>query len=218
MFSVIIRARRGMHCILACISAYIRRESIYFLFWHECIFFHFWFVSFDPEDAVSIETAQNLIAEKENALKQDLAFIKTNFAFLTTAIEKLQTSGLELNTNMEIYENIRLKLAAMRSRHYLLKFNKIIKRNTNFDRTKIIRDSLYGNTGIASNENSADARFVRKYSPAELAMFKFPPMSSADVERTFSVYKTILTNQRRSFHFNNLKHSMIICCNSHNLQ
>jgi len=42
---------------------------------------------------------------------------------------------------------------------------------------------------------------------------KFAPMTSCDVERSFSVYKTTLTDNRRRFLFENIKHHVIVQCN-----
>ncbi|XP_025195751.1 uncharacterized protein LOC112594943 [Melanaphis sacchari] len=39
------------------------------------------------------------------------------------------------------------------------------------------------------------------------------PITSVDVERTFSVYKSLLTCNRQSFKFKNIKKSLIVQCN-----
>jgi hypothetical protein len=42
------------------------------------------------------------------------------------------------------------------------------------------------------------------FSTYDLVYFKFAPITSVDIERSFSMYKTLLSNNRRSFHFENL--------------
>ena len=43
--------------------------------------------------------------------------------------------------------------------------------------------------------------------------FKYAPISSVDVERSFSVYKNMLADNRRSFVFENLSKSLVVNCN-----
>lgn len=46
---------------------------------------------------------------------------------------------------------------------------------------------------------------VKNLSPAQLDAFKYAPTTSCDVVRSFSTHKHILSDQRRSFLFDNLK-------------
>ncbi|KAF0765111.1 DUF659 domain-containing protein [Aphis craccivora] len=39
------------------------------------------------------------------------------------------------------------------------------------------------------------------------------PITSVDVERSFSKYKNLLSNNRRSFTFDNIKYALIVQCN-----
>jgi len=48
----------------------------------------------------------------------------------------------------------------------------------------------------------------------DLTYFKYSPITSVIVERSFSAYKTLLTNNRRSFKFENIKKHLIIQCNA----
>ena len=50
--------------------------------------------------------------------------------------------------------------------------------------------------------------------PAMIAAMKFAPMTSADVERSFSTYKHVLTEKRTSFTPEHLKKYMICNLNS----
>lgn len=51
-------------------------------------------------------------------------------------------------------------------------------------------------------------------SPVEIASFTFAPVVSTDVERSFSVCKSVLRDNRRSFLFENLKFHLIVQCNT----
>jgi len=48
----------------------------------------------------------------------------------------------------------------------------------------------------------------------DMAYMKFAPMTYCDVERRFSVYKTTLTDNRKRFLFENIKHHVIFQCNN----
>lgn len=47
-----------------------------------------------------------------------------------------------------------------------------------------------------------------------LVFFKYAPLTSVNVERSFSAYKTLLADNRHSFLFENLKKYLIVQCNS----
>lgn len=50
-------------------------------------------------------------------------------------------------------------------------------------------------------------------SSEELIYFKHAPISSVDMEQSFSLYKNMLADNRRSFKFENLSKSLIANCN-----
>jgi hypothetical protein len=49
-------------------------------------------------------------------------------------------------------------------------------------------------------------------SDEDLSSFKYAPVVSCDVERSFSKYKSMLRDNRRSFQFENLKSIFITSC------
>jgi len=48
----------------------------------------------------------------------------------------------------------------------------------------------------------------------DLKFYKYAPMTSTDVERSFSRYKNLLSNNRRAFHVENLKKILVVQCNN----
>ena len=50
--------------------------------------------------------------------------------------------------------------------------------------------------------------------PDEIAHFKYTPITTADVARSFSVYKTLLADNRQSFTFENLRQTFVTRCNA----
>lgn len=47
----------------------------------------------------------------------------------------------------------------------------------------------------------------------DLLFFKYAPITSVDVERSFSAYKCILADNRRAFQFENVRKHLIVQCN-----
>lgn len=47
----------------------------------------------------------------------------------------------------------------------------------------------------------------------DLTFYKYAPVTSTNVERSFSRYKTILADNRRSFDVENIYNKIIVQCN-----
>lgn len=164
-------------------------------------------MEFDKGDAVAIENAQTLFAD--NSLEFDLAFIKANYGNLPKYITTLETSGLLLADAVGINEKLRNEIGIDKSKigkTIYQKFENVIEKNKGYKAMKNISNILERNTSIRddiSEELTAD----------DMAYMKFAPVTSCDVERSFSVYKTTLTDNRRRFLFENIKHHVIVQCN-----
>lgn len=82
----------------------------------------------------------------------------------------------------------------------------VISKNPGYEQICKIGDILNGNTTINLHELPLTAN--------QLASFKYAPVTSCDVERSFSRYKSIFRDNRRSFKFENLCHVTVVNCNS----
>ena len=159
----------------------------------------------DAKDAKCIGKAQNSIQLPN--LKNELAFIKCHFAIISLTITKLEKKGRSLTDAIEKFEAIRPRLEAITKKpEFLRKFNYVVDKNTGLATLKIIADILQ-----TSQSNETD--LVEKLTPAEIEAFKYAPITSSDVERTFSSYKRVLEDCRRSFLFENLRKHIVIHCN-----
>ncbi|KAF0713554.1 Uncharacterized protein FWK35_00031147 [Aphis craccivora] len=47
-----------------------------------------------------------------------------------------------------------------------------------------------------------------------MTYFKYAPITSVDVERSFSLYKNLLTDRCRHLLFDNIRHILIVQCNN----
>lgn len=159
---------------------------------------------FDSNDAISIDQAKILFAS--TTIKANLAYIKLNFSSLIAAITKLESQGLELKENISIVINVKNTLAGLNRKEFFQKFESVFKRNKGFQDILEIHDVL-------NNGQLPKSQYVNDLTPAEITFFKFCPVTSADVERSFSKYTNLLTSKRTSFTFDNLKNHFIIYCN-----
>ena len=99
--------------------------------------------SFDSDDAESIAASQKLFANMH--VKSDLAFIKSHFASIVTAIVKLETKGLTINESIEIVELIRAELGSLNRKEFGLKLEKVFLRNPGYKQIVEIRNLIYQN-------------------------------------------------------------------------
>lgn len=160
----------------------------------------------DPEEAESIVKAQSAISKPN--IKKDLAFVKSNFACLSAAIVKIQARGTPLDKAIETFDLLRSELLRLSKRkEFVTKFNDVSKKNTGLAILRKISQVLNGETLNISEE------YINNLTPSELSAFKNAPVVSCDVERTFSDYKRVLENCRRSFVFENLRMHVTIHCN-----
>lgn len=160
--------------------------------------------TFDESDAESIRLSKEMFQSAR--IKTDLAFIKANFASIVTGITKLQTQGMFLADGLLQVESIHKSLNELNRKEFAQKMDAVLSRNKGYKSIVEIRNIL---------KDGADPKddYARKLTAKELTMFMYCPVTSVDVERSFSVYSSFLTPNRRTFLFENLKQHMIIHCN-----
>lgn len=162
----------------------------------------------NPDDACSIVEGQQVI--RQASLKNDLTFVKRYFARIPAAITKLETKGLPLSEAIEIFHSVKTDLKAIpRRTEFLQKFVSIESKNTGLQILKDIANILDG-----CDRNDDIDPFIEIFNPSQLALFAYAPITSYDVERSFSAYKHVLNDLRRSFDFENLSKYVAIYCNN----
>lgn len=164
--------------------------------------------SFDAESAASIKRAQTLA--KSPQVKAELAKIKAHFSEIPATLEKLQKPGVPIAWAIEQFQKIRTSLESMRDKKYMKKFDDVAKKNVGLD---VMRKILAVIDSDQAEQEDVSDEFIESLSPSELAAFKCAPATSSDVERSFSSYKNILSEKRRSLTFENLKKHVIAFCN-----
>lgn len=158
----------------------------------------------DPEDASSIRNAQQILANPKVA--SDLVFLKANVAFLPPLLTKLETKGLALHKSLAIMEAAKEALQTIpgdRGSSYLAKYEAVMARNPDFEKIKAISDVLQGKDG---------SQLPQGVTVSGASSFKFCPGASVDVERSFSVYKSVLTDNRHRLTEENINRIMVTHC------
>ena len=87
------------------------------------------------------------------------------------------------------------------------KFKEVLKRNYGFSIIYKIRGIFGGNGATLGEEDTA-------LESSDVTFFKYAPLTSCDVKKSFSMYKEILSDNRRSFSFENFKMLIVIHCNA----
>lgn len=161
--------------------------------------------SFPGKSAVSVRDAQSAFSDSE--VQCQLAYIQSNFGFIADSILKLETRGMPLKKSLDIVEDVKSKLSAVEGTvgiEVMKKFESVMERNPGFSTMTAVCKILSG-----EEENPPD-----DISPEKFNLLKFAPATSCDVERSFSVYKNILSDRRHSMTMENLEMYLIVHCNS----
>lgn len=89
-----------------------------------------------------------------------------------------------------------------------LKLKNILEKNSSLSKLKHISNILDG------EENTNIGELLGELTCNGIVYFKYAPIVSVDVERSFSTYKTLLAVNRRKFKFENVAKHLIIQCNT----
>lgn len=163
--------------------------------------------SLDPSDAASIDTAQGILSDRE--LEGNLIFLSAHFSGLPKAITSLETGVSPLSVSLTVFEEIRCNLVSVPStvgQKVKEKVTNVISKNPGYQKLCDIRDILEGKSSNIPQDLSLCVQ--------QLASFRYAPITSCDVERSFSRYKSILRDNRRSFTIENFRQVLVVNCNS----
>jgi len=160
---------------------------------------------FDSDEAVCISVVHELL--KNEHLKSSILYISHNLSFLSDKITQLENPKLFVVDCFNIIEECNQKLRILENKVFHEKFKNAINKNPDINNLREIIDSLY-------NEQSLSPQLRKIYTLTDLQKYKYVPLTSCDVERSFSQYKLILSDRRRSFKLSTLRNNLIIKCNN----
>lgn len=138
-----------------------------------------------------------------------MACIASNFSALPETIVRLEDTNVPIFHQLDLIEKLLNDLSDNGSaicNSVKSKFELVLKKNPGYERIKKISRMIQG-----TSEEGIDL------SPHQIASFKFAPLASVDVERSFSSFKQLYRDNRHSFTFENLKMHVIIHCNNKEL-
>lgn len=163
------------------------------------------------DDSASILKVKNILADKQ--LDANLVCIKGNIGMISKSITQLETRGLKLVNSINIVNKIIDEMNTINTQSKTIKsvvekLKKVIDKNKGFHTLRKISNILYG------TEANIEIDDLGELEVSEMVYFKYAPITSVDVERTFSQYKNLLTDKRRSLLFENIKQILVIQCNS----
>lgn len=157
----------------------------------------------DSDEAEAIRHGQEIV--RNASLEAELAFIKCHLYFILDNITKLERAGLPLTEGLRILDdttNCLNSIPGQRGKQLQQKMRSVLEKNP----------SLSTFQSIASVLNGMDAELPAGMTPDSIANFKFCPVASVDVERTFSLYKNILSDRRQNLLPDSLKKIIVTQC------
>ena len=152
-----------------------------------------------PDEAVSIKDCKKILMDAN--LPQQVQFISTNFEPILPVIKSLEQQNVPLTSSFEKFEHLFDQLKAVEVpvvKKLEDNLHDIIKRNPDYTTLR----------QIAFNSFTDDA-VAEKYFHL-LDCFALAPVTSCDVERSFSKFKDLLTAKRHFFTEENLEKFAII--------
>ena len=158
--------------------------------------------SFDRSAAKSIQEAQDLL--KKPSVKADLSYIESHLGFMATSITQLEEAGLPLTESLAIVEKARKKINSIpgqKGKIFKEKIDQVLKKNGGLEVLKQVGKVLEGDEAC---------ELPAVLSASQAASLKFCPISSCDVERSFSQFKNLLSDRRHSFTEGNLAKVAIV--------
>ncbi|XP_040068526.1 uncharacterized protein LOC120841655 [Ixodes scapularis] len=159
---------------------------------------------FPADDSVSVRKAQDVL--REDTLEGDLAYLCSNFTFLADTIKSLESAGETLARNVgliskvqELVDDVRAGPAAVQVRS---KLQSVLSKNSGFSVLKEV-------SKVLSGEHS---RVPEGVEALNISKHKYAPLTSVDVERSFSAYKLVLSDKRQKFEPKNLEMVLVFYC------
>ncbi|XP_023215156.1 uncharacterized protein LOC111617975 [Centruroides sculpturatus] len=155
------------------------------------------------DDAVCVTKAKEIL--NDIYVQNDLVYIKSHFTFIADTITALESSGKPIYEQIDLLNRAKQKLcdapgtAAEKVRK---KLDAVLQKNTGLKSLFVVADILAGKKSKTESEFPVHL----------LPRLKYCPLSSVDVERSFSAYKLILSDKRCNFSIENLEKVLIIYC------
>lgn len=146
--------------------------------------------SLRASEAVSIKKTKAIL-RKPN-IKSDLDYINEHFSIIEVALVKLQERDTSIIDALEIFDEVRTVVSWSNSLRIETKLEAVMARNPDLDLVRAYAEQI-------SHESASD----------EISIYKFAPLTSVEVERSFSAYNWILDVKRNRLSLDNIEKIMV---------
>jgi hypothetical protein len=161
----------------------------------------------NDDDAACIRAAKNALSSPE--VRNQLAFIRSNYGFIPSLIESVEARNVQLADSLRHIDEMQGMLADVQGtvgERLQKKLDAVLSKNAGL---QVLRQISAVLGGYAAQKIDDDYHFT----PQEISDYRYAPVVSCDVERSFSKYRAVLRDNRQSFLFDNLHKHLIIYCN-----
>ena len=134
-------------------------------------------------------------------MKSALIFIKTNYAYLVSAIQLLEKRGITLVEAISAYKNVKHRMENVPGNFgekILTKLKAVADKNPGLEH---FLEVAKVHEGYAASVDVDIGKAV---------VLKYAPVTSCDVERSFSMYKDILSHKRQNLLPENIEKYLIV--------
>lgn len=140
------------------------------------------------DDSGAVKKAKDLIDDP--ALFPQLLFLEANFKSIPEVIEQLQSQKILLTTSVAKMEEIaNTNYPGAIGQKIKAKVQAVLTRNCGWEEIR----------SVAANLEGRESPLKDEWDAADVLAMKYAPGTSADVERTFSKLKYILSDRRLNF-------------------
>jgi hypothetical protein len=139
-------------------------------------------------------------------LQSELAFIKASYDFVSKSITNLEVECLPLHESIKIITNFEEKICKVPGKigqKVKQKFFEIIEKNAGYHSLQKANRILMGDFQDNNLQLSPQVRVI-------ISALKYAPITSVDVERSFSSYKYLLSDRRHYYLIENLEKALIV--------
>lgn len=153
---------------------------------------------FNDTDSIAIQKAKEAFRNKETW--KELSFIKAHFSSLPNIIENLEKQEAPLSSTVEIVLQVQSEASnwpGEKGACAKKKLHAVLGRNPDWEEIVKVNDVLQGLPAVDTSVN-------------DCAVFKYVPIVSADVERSFSKLKKLLSRDRLSLSTTNIEKYIIV--------
>lgn len=153
-------------------------------------------------------SSQSLLEAKEacenKQIKQQLSFIKSNYSFVSKYLTQLEASSLPITESVQLIKHSESAFKSVKGEtgeHIFEKFKSVLTKNNGYQFISKVAHTLMGNF-----DDSVDIDL----DPKIIASLKNAPITSVDVERSFSIYKYMYSDRRHTFLLENFQQHLIV--------